>query len=197
MKNKKAEMGIGTLIIFIAMILVAAIAASVLIQTATSLQNKALQTGERSKTQVSTNILPIVVYGEDGSNDNALENFVVKAKLSPGSDSVTFDDLLLEFSLKNGSEDLEYNSSLPSCNETNASQHGYDAYAVEVLIEGDNYKPGYLQRGDVVKICFESERSVQEDESVSITLAPKVGSPTSIDTALPDIITEKRITIYP
>ncbi len=66
--NKKADTGIGTLIVFIAMILVAAIAAGVLIQTATSLQNKALLTGMRSKNEVSTALSPIIVYGEYGSN---------------------------------------------------------------------------------------------------------------------------------
>ena len=59
---KKGDIGIGTLIIFISMILVAAIAAGVLIQTATSLQNTALLTGERSRSQVSTYNKRISVY---------------------------------------------------------------------------------------------------------------------------------------
>ena len=68
MYNKKADMGIGTLIIFIAMILVAAIAASVLISTTGALQNKALSTGKATTAEVGTSITAIEVYAEDASD---------------------------------------------------------------------------------------------------------------------------------
>ena len=191
--RKKAEMGIGTLIIFIAMILVAAIAAGVLIQTASSLQNKALLTGERSKTQVSTNIMPIIVSAEDGSSNNNVNSFEIKAKLAPGSDPITLGDMLIEFSLKNVSSDLTFgNAGSGACTNPNSTKFG-----VEYLIQGGSFSSGYLQRGDVAKICFNSSRAVGEDESVAISLIPKTGSPTLIETALPDIITDKRIVIYP
>ena len=198
--KRKADMGIGTLIIFISMILVAAIAAGVLIQTATSLQNTALLTGERSKSQVSTSIRPIVVYGEDGSVNNSIDNIYMTLKLAPGSDAVRLGDLLLEFSLKNVSANLVYNSSTnttagQSCSNLTAVTSSH--FFTEILIGGENQAEGYLQRGDVVKLCFRSERSVTEDESISITLIPKVGSPTVIQTALPDIITEQRVNIFP
>jgi flagellin-like protein len=189
--KKKADMGIGTLIIFIAMILVAAIAAGVLIQTATSLQNKALLTGDRSKSQVSTSIRPIVIYAEDGSSNNSVDDFYMTLKLAPGSDAVRFGDLLLEFSLKNESTDLTYDNS-SDCDTLSQSK-----FHIEYLIDGGNPTVGYLQRGDVVKLCFQSTRSVNEDESLTIAMVPKVGSPTVIQTALPDIITEQRVNIFP
>ena len=54
--NHNAEMGMGTLIIFIAMILVAAIAASFLISTTGSLKNKALSTGKATTQEVGTSL---------------------------------------------------------------------------------------------------------------------------------------------
>jgi archaeal flagellin FlaB len=192
--KKKADMGIGTLILFIAMILVAAIAAGVLIQTASSLQNKALLTGERSKSQVSTNIMPIILHAEDGTDVDGVDEFYLKVRLAPGSDSVNFDDLLLSFSLKDLSLDMTYNDS-NNCSVLSTSNGLY--FAIDYLIDGGNPTIGYLQSGDVVLLCFQSTRKINEDESLILRLIPKVGSPTVIESALPDIMTEQRIVIYP
>jgi archaeal flagellin FlaB len=192
--NKKADMGIGTLILFIAMILVAAIAAGVLIQTATSLQNKALLTGERSKSQVSTNLMPIILHGEDGSSNNSVDRFYLKTKLSPGSDPINFDDLLLDFSLKNLTLNLIYNSTKNCSDDSSLSS---TEFHVDYLIQGESYSKGYFQSGDMVLICFKSSRDVLEDESVKLSLVPKVGSPTTIEAAIPDIVTEMRVVIFP
>lgn len=127
---KKAEMGIGTLIIFIALLLVAAVAAGVLIQTAGSLQERALTTGDQAKGQISTNVRMVEVSATDGQ-DGDLDVFEQIAKLSPGSNAIKLEQTLLTANTYDRTASLTYrgNSGTFENNFTN----GYYTLTVETL----------------------------------------------------------------
>ena len=192
--NKKANMGMGTLIIFIAMIIVAAIAASVLISTTTSLQNKALETGTATKDEVGTSLTVLQIFGEDGTTGN-LENITVTTKLKAGSEPIRFGDLLLSLGLDNASEDYNYNESLG--NFTAAINNDSDGFFVQYSIQGSNFQDGFLSTGDVAKIKFAAPRAVGESESFNLDIVPKVGLKNSVSTQTPTVILNEREPIFP
>ena len=189
-KTKKAETGMSTLIIFIAMILVAAVAAAVLITTTGALQNKALDTGRQTTQEVGTSLQIIEIFAENG-NDSQLDNFTTTLKIGAGSDPLRFEDLLVTLSLSNMSRDYEYDND-STCAEINPS-----TYAIEYAIEGPENREGYLTRGDVTRVCFSAPRSVGESENIRLTFIPRVGTPVLIATTTPDLILRTREILHP
>ena len=194
--HKKAEMGMGTLIIFIAMILVAAVAASVLITTTGSLQNKALDTGRSTTQEVGTSIQVIDIYGEDGTTNTSLDDFYTTLKLSAGSDPVRFTDVLLTLGLSDMTADYIYNGSIDCLNKStfNTSSVGY---GVRYSIAGSDNRTGYLTRGDVATVCFRAPRAIGESSIFVMNIIPKVGSPRMIQTTTPDLILRSREILFP
>ncbi len=71
-ENDLGDMGIGAMIVFIAMVLVAGIAASVLIQTANRLEIQAMKTGQETTEEVATGIGVEDITGQKGSYNSSV-----------------------------------------------------------------------------------------------------------------------------
>lgn len=95
--NRKAIMGIGTLIIFIATILVAAVAAGVIISTSGVLQQKALIVGEQSQNRLVNGIQITHVFMAGDINNKTANNIEVLARPEPASGPINFKTTSLSF----------------------------------------------------------------------------------------------------
>lgn len=190
---KRAEAGIGTLILFIAMILVAAVAAGVLLQTSNSLQSKALSTGSQAKAQVTTGLQYLSIYADDGDDgDNSLENFYIEVKLIPGSDIIKLSDGIIELAFIDGS--VSYNASAATVND--CALTGTE-FQVQYLKNGTNHIDQYLTSGDIARLCINASRNVGEDEEVDITFIPKTGLLTRSVLTTPSVIIKNTVYMFP
>jgi flagellin-like protein len=95
--DDRGQVGIGTLIVFIALVLVAAIAAGVLINTAGFLQTQAEQTGTESTDQVSNNIEVVGATGEIGSSGEDVEVANLTVQRASGSGDLNLSEVTVEY----------------------------------------------------------------------------------------------------
>jgi len=181
----KGETGIGTLIIFIAIVLVAAIAASVLLGTAGSLQQKALTTGKQTTQEVSAGIKVISVTATDGSG-GTLQTFEVLAKLSAGSDPLALNDTIITFDTKNSSQNLALGA------VANVSTFG-----ITYVKTGPDNIANYMTVGDVINFKFNSSSPIAQSQMVKMKLIPKRGVIVPVEFITPDVISTQRVSLYP
>ena len=177
--NKKGAQGIGTLIIFIAMILVAAVAAGVLIQTSSSLQSKALDVGSQSQERVTTTLDVVQVYGEDAIDhtfNSTTDTLSVVVRLGAGSAPIKMADMKLKFSTKDASEILTFNDTAASATQYAADNAG-----------------GYIEQGETVVLSLKFPANVSESESVELMFMPDTGAPMPVSFTTPSVMVNKMI----
>jgi archaeal flagellin N-terminal-like domain len=109
--DDRGQVGIGTLIVFIAMVLVAAIAAGVLINTAGFLQSSAEETGQQSSDQVTNRLEVVNAVGtqiNDDGNGDRIDMIELTVRKAPGAGNIDIGASTIQMVHSSGSYDLIY-----------------------------------------------------------------------------------------
>jgi len=181
----RAQVGIGTLIVFIAMVLVAAIAAGVLINTAGFLQTKSEQTGEESTAQVTNRVSVISTVGTVGSDDSVRRVNMTVMK-SSGSGDVNLSTATVEWLGPDGAEILTEGDSATA-----------DNFSVSAIKDIDNTLPVLVDQGDRFRVTLDATvltdgtHGLRESEDFTVKIVTSAGAVT-YHHSVPQTLTNKK-----
>ena len=177
--EERGQVGIGTLIVFIALVLVAAIAAGVLINTAGFLQTQAQSTGEESTEQVSTNIIFLSTTGTVADDDaTGISEFETTVQLGPGSSAVDLEETTISVFTDGGfsveldgvdSDDLSVEGNTNNILSTDASEEDATATIIFELDTGNLDADGeQFDSGTTVEVVLTTPEGTQAENSFII-----------------------------
>jgi len=157
MDNERGDVGVGTLIIFIAMVLVAAVAATVLIYTTGSLQQKATKTSKEATQQISSNIIVdkvlgnrTLISGTNSSINESIQSLLIRIKPDVGTTSIDLRQVIVTIMDKDYRYDLKYDT------VSNGSVNNYSAIAVRDEDGSFTTTGPVLNSGDLIEIQVSS-----------------------------------------
>jgi len=169
-EDERGQVGIGTLIVFIALVLVAAIAAGVLINTADLLQGQAQQTGQESTEQVTNNVNVLSASGTtDGSGE--LTSIEVRVSKAPGSGDIRMDDATFRWVGSSNAATVTSGGDVTLSGDTDLT----DESDVTVITITDN-------GGDIA-----SSFPLTEGYEATLTITTEAGGQTVEEIKVPDI----------
>ena len=174
--NDRGQVGIGTLIVFIAMVLVAAIAAGVLINTAGLLQSQAEATGEESSQQVSDRVVVQSVSGTASSG--TISDIDVVVRRSPGAGDINLRNVIIETFAGGSSETLTFSDGSPSTTT-------FDVVPVTSLSSTDTLTGS----ADRAELQFVSPSNLGPGQSITITITTAAGGTAFVEKRAPSTIT--------
>lgn len=184
--DDRGDMGIGTLIIFIALILVSAVAAGVLVQTAYTLQQQAEATGDQAIKEVSTGLRVLALYGVTDGNLTYITDLYMKVALSAGSPVINLYDLVIEISTGIADSSLSYtDSATPGTGLFNVTSIR-DTYPYNIWTATD---VGITQ-GDIALIHVNltaQGMDLRTQQDATALLIPKHGIPTFVMLTTPSV----------
>ncbi|MFB6299587.1 MAG: archaellin/type IV pilin N-terminal domain-containing protein [Halobacteriales archaeon] len=190
--DDRGQVGIGTLIVFIAMVLVAAIAAGVLINTAGFLQTKSAETGEKSSQQV-TNRIQVVSASGNAIKDDYIDTINVTVKKGPGSDNINLGNTTVSYLGPSASQTLIYNASDNALVGSTATE-----YAVTTIRDTDGSSTVLNSGDDRFKITINvsdirGDDGLEESDDAELEFVTRSGSKTLFQFEVPAALEGKSV----
>jgi len=186
------SIGIGAMIVFIAMVLVAGIAASVLIQTSTTLESQAMATGSETTDEVAGGI---AVFDVEGHVATDIDGLAITIRVRAGSPDIDLNETMMLLTEGSTKVLLRYdytdaNHFNTSVNSSDASVFGFkytdltnEEFGILVLNDADSSCSRYtpvINTGDKVMLFVDTDAcfsKIQERTDVFGYVYPEHGSP--------------------
>ncbi len=172
--SDRGQVGIGTLIVFIAMVLVAAIAAGVLINTAGFLQSKSERTGTQSSAQVTDRVHVVSAYGNVTTNSSSgayeVDNVNLTVMKGSGSGDINLSKATIAWLGPDGSQMLVKG-------KTANKSH----FSVQPIRDVDGTLPVLVDKQDRFQVVLNTKKltgGLRERQSFTIRIVTRAGAVT-------------------
>ena len=162
-RDESGAIGIGTMIIFIAMVLVAGIAASVLIQTSSRLESQAMTTGQETTDEVATGLEVTDVLGHVVSS--SIDNMTITIRPRSGSNDIDLSTAVLELSDGTNKYVLSWDSSVYAASPAAAGIFSTDVFNALAANEF-----GIIELKDADGSCDGTTPVINRGDKVSLTI---------------------------
>ena len=190
-KREQGEFGIGSLIIFIAMIIVSAVTATLLIQITYQLQQQAENTSNSAIQDISTGVKIISVGGYRYNNTwgttepyhDRIDWVTIKITPIAGSPPIKISDLILEVSDGYISQDLVFNPNASFNAAPNIDSLNTNEFGAKIIrdMSPTTWNEYIITQGDIVELFFNATKSglnLIPQSFLNMKIIPKHGVPT-------------------
>ncbi|MFD1684648.1 archaellin/type IV pilin N-terminal domain-containing protein [Halobellus litoreus] len=192
----RGQVGIGTLIVFIAMVLVAAIAAGVLVNTAGFLQATAEDAGQESVDKVTNRLDIVSTHGivSESGGEKYVSRLNLTVRLAAGSGAVSLDDTTIRYLSDTEAENLVYENMSGNDPTTLGSVSGmgasnYTAYALDD--DSSNGFPVLNEQSDRFEIVINTANTessgggLETGDSVDLDITSRSGGSSQVILTMP------------
>ena len=197
--GRRGQVGIGTLVVFIAMVLVAAVAAGVLINTAAFLQATAEDAGKESVDRVVDGVEVVTAAGHvtPDANDNVENGTVETVRLwirpRPAAGDIDVSELSVKWVGEHQAKSLSFSGSDPTAPSTAADAHRSFNASVGIG-DGD----AILETGEEFVLCLAASqiesaladptnrRPLRPDGRITVEITVAGGSTSTVYLSVPD-----------
>jgi archaeal flagellin FlaB len=197
--DSRAEVGVGTMIVFIASILVAAIAAGVLISTSQKLQSKSLDTGNQATLNVVGTLSVLYIQGVRSGTTSAdlIDQLDLTVQLAAGSDPVDLSTMVIY--IHDGTNEVVIDTCVPG-----GAVAADNEFAMNIA-RGAATDCGNILSGDLVYFHLGLAGGapvevipggIAENSQVTIRMVPQHGTPVLVAFTVPAFGSGERVILW-